>query len=171
LKVCSVHLLSGVLSELLFVLHKDALFHYAKAQWTWVLHHTTLGRLARDKHSGPFISYEENEVLWMRSLGPHSQHFIFIVNWTARLLPCHFNVESVKQLVEYLRAARMPAQQCLIFGLEKRMKLAQLFCQMQMFYSVFWEETFCIECSGLSYFTIICNDEHCIKVKTVKISL
>ncbi len=44
---------------------------YKWAQWDRVLHYTRLKRFARDKHSslsGPFISYEENEVLWMQLL-------------------------------------------------------------------------------------------------------
>ncbi len=26
---------------------------------------------------GPLVSYEENEMLWIRSQGPYSQHLIF----------------------------------------------------------------------------------------------
>ncbi len=35
-----------------------------------------------EKHSsflGPFVSYEENEMFWIQSLEPHSQHFIFLL--------------------------------------------------------------------------------------------
>jgi len=49
-----------------------------------VLHNTRLERLARDKHFSlfyPFVSYEENEALWIRPLVPYSQHSIFFVTY------------------------------------------------------------------------------------------
>ncbi len=36
------------------------------------------------KHSsllGQFVSYEENEVLWIRPQGPYSQRFIFFITY------------------------------------------------------------------------------------------
>jgi hypothetical protein len=62
--------------------------------------------------------------------------------------------------VEYLRATRMPALQCFTLDLEKRMKLGQIFCQVQnILLCIFKKKMFCKECSRLSYFTIICNDD------------
>jgi hypothetical protein len=49
-----------------------------------VLYTTKLERLGGYKHSSLldlFVSYEENEVLWIQPLGPYSQHFIFIVTY------------------------------------------------------------------------------------------
>jgi hypothetical protein len=43
-----------------------------------------LVRLARDKYSGllgPFISYEENEVFYIWTMGSCSQHFIYFVTY------------------------------------------------------------------------------------------
>jgi hypothetical protein len=51
-------------------------------KWVWqagVLHFTRIERLAKDNHDslmGPFVSYKENELLWIWPLGSHSQHFI-----------------------------------------------------------------------------------------------
>ncbi len=47
-----------------------------------LLHYTKLERVAKNKHSSllePFVSYEENEVLWIRAQGQYSQHFFFFV--------------------------------------------------------------------------------------------
>jgi hypothetical protein len=55
---------------------------YEWAQQARVLVHTRLERLACDKNSsllGKFMSYKENEVLWMWILETYSQHFIFFV--------------------------------------------------------------------------------------------
>ncbi len=61
-----------------------------------------------------------------------------------------YNRNIVERLIEYLRASRMPALQCFILDLEKRMKLAKIFCHMQNIYSICWrEETFCTACSRL----------------------
>jgi hypothetical protein len=43
-----------------------------------------LDMLVRDKWSsllGPFVSYKENEVLWIQHKQPYSQHFIFYVTY------------------------------------------------------------------------------------------
>jgi len=55
----------------------------------------------------------------------------------------------------------MPAVQCFIFDLEKSMKLAQIFCQMQnvfifvekemFFYRMFWVRDFIILCYNPEY--------------------
>jgi hypothetical protein len=45
-----------------------------------VLHYAMLERFTTRKHSSlmdPFVSYEENEVLWIQPHGPYSQNFIF----------------------------------------------------------------------------------------------
>jgi hypothetical protein len=68
-------------------------------------------------------------------------------------------IVGVERLIECLRAARMPARQCFILDLEKRMKLAQIFHHMQKVLICILT-TFCVECSRLNYFTIIRNDEH-----------
>ncbi len=44
---------------------------YEWAQYVSVLHHTKLEKIVRDKLSsllGLFVSYEENEMFWIRSL-------------------------------------------------------------------------------------------------------
>ncbi len=44
---------------------------YEWAQWARILHYATLERLARNKQSSllsPFVSYEENEVLWISTI-------------------------------------------------------------------------------------------------------
>ncbi len=49
-----------------------------------MLHNTKLERLGKYKPSslsGLFISYEENEVLWIQPQGLYSQHFIFFVTY------------------------------------------------------------------------------------------
>jgi len=49
-----------------------------------VLHKTTLEKLDSNKHSnlfGLFISYIENEVLWIQSQRPYSQNFNFFVTY------------------------------------------------------------------------------------------
>jgi hypothetical protein len=43
-----------------------------------------LEKFGSNKHYGlfgQFVSYKENEVLWIRPLGPYSQDFIFIVTF------------------------------------------------------------------------------------------
>ncbi len=62
---------------ILFLAHKWAqkarVLHYAKAE-----------RLDRDKHSclfSPFVSYKENELLWIWYLRLYYQHFIFFVTY------------------------------------------------------------------------------------------
>ncbi len=55
---------------------------FVTQEWARLLHYTMLERLATEKHSGllgPFLSYEENEVLWIRAREPYSQHFILFV--------------------------------------------------------------------------------------------
>ncbi len=45
--------------------------NYELAQYVRVLHYTRPEKLDKDKHScllGPFVSYEENEVLWIQLL-------------------------------------------------------------------------------------------------------
>jgi hypothetical protein len=60
---------------------------YELAQQARVLHYNRLESLASNKHSnllgllGLFLSYDENEVLWIRSLGTYSQHFILFVTY------------------------------------------------------------------------------------------
>jgi hypothetical protein len=49
----------------------------------------------RDKHTSlfnPFISYEENKVLWIRPLGPYSQLYIFFVayEWAKQARVLHW---------------------------------------------------------------------------------
>jgi hypothetical protein len=47
-------------------------------------------RIANDKHSsllGLFVSYEENEALWIRPLGAYSQNFILFVTYVTYELP------------------------------------------------------------------------------------
>ncbi len=36
---------------------------------------------AQSSFFGPFVSYKENEVLWIQSQVPYSQHFIFFVTY------------------------------------------------------------------------------------------
>jgi hypothetical protein len=60
-----------------------------------MLHYTRLKRLARDKHSsllGPFITYEENKVLQIRTQGPYSQHVIFSASnkWAQLAIVLHY---------------------------------------------------------------------------------
>ncbi len=54
-----------------------------------MLHYTWMEGLARYKHCillGAFISYEENEVLWLWPLRPCSQHFnLELMNWPGKL--------------------------------------------------------------------------------------
>ncbi len=55
---------------------------YELVQKARVLHNVKLERLTRDNHSsllGSFLSYEENEVLWIQTLGTYSKHLIFFV--------------------------------------------------------------------------------------------
>jgi hypothetical protein len=74
------------------------LIFFVTYHWTQqarVLHYTRLERLARDKHSsllGPFVSYEENEVLWIWLQVSYSQHFIFLVtyHWTQQAIVLHY---------------------------------------------------------------------------------
>ncbi len=63
----------------------------------------------------------------------------------------------MERLREYQRAARMSALQCFILDLEKRMKLAMIFHQMQNVVGFVGEEMFCRKCSRLMYFIIICD--------------
>ncbi len=47
-----------------------------------MLHNSKLERLTSNKHynlMGLLLSYEENEVLWIRLQGPYSQHLIFFL--------------------------------------------------------------------------------------------
>jgi hypothetical protein len=49
-----------------------------------VLDHNRLDMRVWDKHSSlfdSFVSYKENEVMWMRPQGTYSQHFIFFVTY------------------------------------------------------------------------------------------
>ncbi len=49
-----------------------------------MLYYARQERLATDKHSsflGPFVSYEENKLLWINSLRSYSQQFIFFVTY------------------------------------------------------------------------------------------
>ncbi len=57
---------------------------YKWAQKAWVLNNNRLEKLATNKHArflGPFVSFGENEVLWIRDQGPYSQHFIFFATY------------------------------------------------------------------------------------------
>jgi hypothetical protein len=48
------------------------------------LYFTRLERLSNDEHSSllvAFISYEENDVLWIQPLGLYSRHFIFFLTY------------------------------------------------------------------------------------------
>jgi hypothetical protein len=71
-----------------------------------VLHYTWLEILAKDKHSSllaPFVSYDENEVLWKKKCceyGPRSRihkTFIFNATCTNKLV---FNYTKQKYLAE-----------------------------------------------------------------------
>ncbi len=47
---------------------------YIRAQYARILHYSKLERLVSDKNSSllrPFISYEENELLWIQPQGPY----------------------------------------------------------------------------------------------------
>jgi hypothetical protein len=49
-----------------------------------MLHYSRLERLAGGKHPnllGPFESYKENEVSWIKLQEPYSQHFISFVTY------------------------------------------------------------------------------------------
>ncbi len=51
-----------------------------------MLQNTELERLTRDKHFsilGLLVSYEENEVLWIRTLELYLQHLIFFITYKA----------------------------------------------------------------------------------------
>ncbi len=71
----------------LWLYSQDFIFFitYKEAQYVGVLRYSKLERLADGKHPSLlgsficFISYEENEVLWIWLLGQHSKHFIFFV--------------------------------------------------------------------------------------------
>jgi hypothetical protein len=49
-----------------------------------MLLYNRLEMLVRDKQSNlldPFVSHAKNEVLWIHTQGPYSQHFIFFVTY------------------------------------------------------------------------------------------
>ncbi len=53
-----------------------------------MLHNVTLQRLPNLKHFNllvQFVSYKENEVLWIRTQGLYSQHTIFFVTYESAL--------------------------------------------------------------------------------------
>ncbi len=57
---------------------------YKLAQLARLFHNTKLERLASAEHYNlldQFVSYEENVLLWIRTQGPSSQHFIFFVTY------------------------------------------------------------------------------------------
>ena len=50
----------------------------------YLLHYTKLEMFARENCSSllsPFVSWEENEALWIWFQGPYSQHFIFFITY------------------------------------------------------------------------------------------
>jgi hypothetical protein len=58
-----------------------------------VLHYTCLKKLALDKSVlGPFLSYEENEVFWMQTLWPYSQHLIFFITYEWAKYVCYITL-------------------------------------------------------------------------------
>jgi len=60
--------------------------------------------------------------------------------------------------MEYLQAVRMPAVQHFILDFEKRTKPVQIFHQTKKHFILYFKnKMFCVECSRLSYFTIMCN--------------
>ncbi len=53
-----------------------------RSRWASEFHHTRAERLVSEKHSSllsPFVSYKENEVLWIQTQGLYLQNFIFFV--------------------------------------------------------------------------------------------
>ncbi len=68
---------------------------YKWAQKARVLHNTKPERLAKDNHSNlfsPFVSYDENELLWLWYLRLYSQHFILFVThtWAQKARVLHY---------------------------------------------------------------------------------
>ncbi len=61
----------------------------------------------------------------------------FLSSWVLSILLYMVNLNIVERLVAYMQAARMAALQRFILDLEERMKLPQIFFQMQNVYSVF----------------------------------
>ncbi len=75
---------------------------YKCAHSAIMLHYTRLKRLVRDKHSsllGPFITYEENKFLQIRTQGQFSEHFFFSVSykWAQKTTVLHYT--RLKRLV------------------------------------------------------------------------
>ncbi len=68
-------------------LYSQHFIFFVTYEWTKkarMLHYAGLESLARDKYSsllGPFVSYEENDVLWKFLLGLYSQNFFFFVTY------------------------------------------------------------------------------------------
>jgi hypothetical protein len=58
--------------------------------------------------------------------------------------------------MEYQRAVKTPALYHFILD---RIKLTDILSDAKCFILYFKKNTFCTECSKLSYFTIICNDD------------
>ena len=63
-------------NQVLYSQHSIFFVTYKSAQYARLFHNTKLEMLTSDKHSnllGQFLSYEENEVLWIRTLGLYTQ--------------------------------------------------------------------------------------------------
>jgi len=116
-----------------------------------VIHFTRLQRLTMDKHfslSNPFISYGENEKLWIW------HKFCNLMYLTDKHLHPGLPNDRISESCEKGSSAMFHS-----WPREKNETCADISSDPKHLILYFKKKMFCLECSSLSYFTIRCNDD------------